>query len=545
MSTAAANLGLIGGSTKSANIQLNRNIISGLEQQQPIELKDRNQYSTKQYSGTVFDSGKWKALVIIDGIKYFFGHYESEEGAAVAYATATYHLVHLPRRLQIQEAASRAEDLAQAFALNGPTSVPLEDESRDKYDNKPFYDEGRHHHNPDVVPDLFDQQFFTKERCQEIHEEINKKIEQCADLQYKIYTEMFANRLKSIPCRAILSGIDAPIHSMFETNAQSLEELKKMVISIMNEYGESKDLEFFYEPEKMVKYEKDLNQQGKNALALMQITVRRRMILYLCHKCYYCGASILPNHPGKWYGWDTDHLSILSDKVRNTSLRSGSALSHGLEFLKCVPSCASCNPKGDEARTFPIDRFYHKMIVIDDDELSKHQTVFDILDSERFKNFCDTARFKMNLDYSDYVDDNGVPSRRSEIHRCATFLELKLLVWECFPGILLEDIVVWRKISDHATPRYAFRTTVIKLVKVLSNCCPGTKEGGKCTGKYNLRNLNAWQYCGIHLDHNGGAGTHSKKGGRHVSDYISHSWDEFIGEIRKCCVLCAECHMGV
>lgn len=53
--------------------------------------------------------------------------------------------------------------------------------------------------------------------------------------------------------------------------------------------------------------------------------------------------------------------------------------------------------------------------------------------------------------------------------------------------------MVWnliRKISDFDSPRYTFRSTVATLIKVLTNQCPGTEEGGQpCTGKRNLRNL--------------------------------------------------------
>lgn len=77
---------------------------------------------------------------------------------------------------------------------------------------------------------------------------------------------------------------------------------------------------------------------------------------------------------------------------------------------------------------------------------------------------------------------------------------------------------------------------------MLTNQCPGTEEGGPCTGKRNLRNLRPWQYKGVHFDHNGGDGTDSKQ--EVISYYYSAPWERFIEEIRKCIVLCAECHMG-
>ena len=74
-------------------------------------------------------------------------------------------------------------------------------------------------------------------------------------------------------------------------------------------------------------------------------------------------------------------------------------------------------------------------------EILVRRSIDDILDSDQFNDFCEEAK-KMNLDFSMQVGEKGVPERGSLISRCATFLELKLLVWKHFPGILLEDIVM-------------------------------------------------------------------------------------------------------
>mmetsp|Transcript_24075 Transcript_24075/g.36485 ORF Transcript_24075/g.36485 Transcript_24075/m.36485 type:complete len:215 (-) Transcript_24075:84-728(-) len=213
-------------------------------------------------------------------------------------------------------------------------------------------------------------------------------------------------------------------------------------------------------------------------------------------------------------------------------------------MMKCVPACRPCNPTGDENRSFPVDRFYPKQIVVADAALGSNQSIRAILESTRFKEFCAEAKDGMNLDYGGNVDDNGVPlsmSSNCQIKRVGTFLELKLLLWKYFPGILLEDIVLWRRISDYNSPRYAFRTTVMNLVKVLTNTCPGS-EGKNCTGWRNLRNLSPWQYAGIHLDHNGGDGRAAKS--FVVNEAMSMTWENFLEELAKCLVLCSECHKG-
>ena len=539
----------------------NKRIISGLEQQEPIELKleEVNKFDNIKYKGVLPNKrkgGGWDAHIVVEGLKCYMGAYDSELEAAVGYATASHHLVKVPKRRKIHDAVLAADRAYNAFVSAGPASVPMDDKSREKYDNSAFFEDNREHHVPGCIPELNpDHLYYSDDACHKMHKEMDEMIEQCADLRVKFHTEKYANKLKSLPCRAVFRDINAPIYEMFEHCANSVEELDDMVKRIMCAEGyEDLDLYFFYEREKI----KSRESYGKNdtlykgyVAKTIQHAVRKRMVTFLSKRCHYCGDCMdryRINCAGKFYGWHNEHLSILGAKANRTSDNT-SGESHALELVKTVPCCSGCNPCGDESRGLPVDRFQYLSIVVEDKDLPEHQTPRNIVNSEKFKAFYKKA-CDMGLEYCGKVDVSGRPlaAGAQRTKRCADFLEFKLLIWELFQ-ILLEDIVMFRRISDHSSPQYCFRTTVINLIKALCNSCPGTKKGGRCRGKYNLRNLRPWEYVGCDYDHNSGDGIESKhprlqEKGKSISALMGYDWEVFIEEICKCVVLCADCHMG-
>ena len=348
---------------------------------------------------------------------------------------------------------------------------------------------------------------------------------------------------KSVPGAVILADVNSKICTFFEYQVRSKKDLIELVDGVMEDFGEEKELGFFYNTA-MIKERKAFNSELRYYAHLNQIrdVVGRRMVIYLGRCCKYCGRVVNPDHADKFRAWTTEHLSKLGKKSKNTSDMPGSSASKLIvELRKTVPACICCNPKGEKRRTWPVDYFYTRQILTDLNDLGEYQEIEDILNSTKFEDFYEEG-VSMNLSYTGKVDEDGnkINGQRG---RVATFLETKLLLWKHYPGFLLDDIVAWRKISDLKCPRYAFHFLILVLIKHLCNRCKGTADFDyNCTGWCNLRNLSAWQYSGIHYDHNGGDGRQSKV--YSVSEMCAMSWKKLRAELIKCVVLCAECHKG-
>jgi len=522
----------------------NKKVLSKLEPQPPISARN----SAVLYKGCVkvvnVNADTWLASIDIDNVRYNLGTYKTQEKAGIAHATAYHHFVTIPERQKLAEMVNEAA--AATSANDGKVTAATNDGkvhlSIDKYDNDVFFEDGRQHHSiSDPAPELPDETFFTNEFCRQSFQEMNKRILECEDSASELLQNLILKKSDSVLCRDILSDHASAIRKFYEKDTpRSMEELEDYVREVTG--GEDKGLSFFLNlddapqrssfPTKATFYSYMRNAKDK---------VGRRMVLYLGRHCFYCGKELLPDHADKWWAYTYEHLSILGTKDADVSaLDSHSHLVIIREMMKCVPACRLCNPIGDEKRNFPVDRFYPKQIIVVDDALEPYQSVSEILDSTKFQQFCAEARDHLNLDYAQKVDDNGVPVESARFtKRVGTFVELKLLVWKHYPGVLLEDIVLWRRMSDYVHPRYAFRTTVVNLVKALTNTCPGS-DGNDCTGWRNLRNLSPWQYAGIHFDHNGGDGRAAKS--FELCKAMNMPWEKFLEELAKCLVLCSECH---
>lgn len=481
-------------------------------------------------------------MIDIDYNRYALGSYYDEEEAAIAFATAKYHFV-----TKLKLTAKRTEVEAKIVASDAiAASMKVDPKQRYKFDNTEFFEDGRTHHDTSIDPPLLiDESFYTQDECNGWFGEMNAAIEASrSEAKERLY-EKIKNKDLSVSCADVLVDSNSAIRQFFEKGSyRSEEDMNAAVVAVVGDMGKSLR-DFVSVPlKKREEYQKKEDYSGY--LRKVCRLVRGNMVLFLGKHCYYCGRCINPDHPKKWYAYHLEHPGNLGEKdskaLHNREM---------MELRKCVPVCAPCNPT-DNDRSFPIDLGYEKRILVPDSDLDSgkypHTHIDDILDSTAFKSFYEEAE-GMGLEYSKKVNENGVSLTNSSRGRCATFLELKLLVWKYFQ-ILLDDIVTWRKISDYESPRVAFHSTVATLIKVLTNQCPGTEEGGRpCTGWRNLRNMCPYQYKGVHYDHNGGAGRGSKQRAPNgqklcVNDYYGSSWERFIEEIRKCIVLCAECHMG-
>jgi len=533
---------------KTGNVAHNKNLLSKLEPQPPIRFDGNSDRLYKGYKRCVnLNADTWKAYITIDTINYSLGTYKTQEKAGIAHATAYHHFVTIPERHKLAEmvneaavATSTNSGKVTAATNDGKVNPPI-----DKYDNSAFFNDGRQHHCiSDPAPDLPDETFFTNEFCRQSFQEMNRRILECEDLASDLLQNLILKKSDSVFCRDIISDPDSEIRKFYEKSVpRSMEEMEDYVREVMG--GEDKGLSFFLNLDDVPPRSSFPTKQSfQRYMREVKNKVGRRMVLYLGRHCFYCGKEHLPDHADKWWAYTFEHLSILGTKDADVSaLDSCSHLAIIPEMMKCVPACRLCNPLGDEKRNFPVDRFYPKQIIVVDDGLEPYQSVSEILDSAKFQEFCAEARDHLNLDCTLKMDDNGVPLKPSRSikrgKRVGTFVELKLLVWKHYPGVLLEDIVLWRRIGDYKSPRYAFRTTVMNLVKVLTNTCPGS-DGNDCTGWRNLRNLSPWQYSGIHFDHNGGDGRGAKS--FDVREALCMSWENFLEELAKCLVLCSECH---
>ena len=486
---------------------------------------------------------RYRARIQFDDNEYSLGSYDTWNDAAKAYLTAQKFFVYNPKIQKVLDEIKRLDaidaEVKEAIA-NGEDLPHVKPKFQYKLTNRHFFEDGRGHHedNRNALPPNDDH--YTNEECQLVLSQIDEKIEESKELALRLRRETYMGRLDSIPIRRIIAIPNHPIHEYFLAGPpKNLDELAAMVKKVVPD----KDLSFFLNRDSLRQpedypLEVDYHDYLRDSVYGM---VGQRMILWLANSCIYCGKKPDFDDGDKWWAVTTEHLEYLGEKIAQTShLVTQGYEKAMMEMIKTVSACRACNPIGDHNRRFPIDRFYWLRIPVLDNELPPYQSINEILDSTKFETFIRRAIDDMNLEYSMKVDDEGYPlHENARTGRCATFLELKLLIWETFE-LLLEDLVMWRKISDYGSPRHAFRTTVMALLKVLTNQCPGSN--GKCTGWKNLRNVCPWQLSGIHFDHNSGDGTWWKDDA--VSQFIDRNWKTFIGEIRKCNILCCDCHKG-
>ena len=503
----------------------NIEVLSKLDAQDPIPHVATNAFDERKYKGSTKRESGWFASITLNNTKYPLGRYDDERDAAIAYSTAYNHFVTRHKLSNVSIKVMENKDKVSSDAG-----------TEDKYTNERFFAEGRKHHDVNEIPRLYDTTHYSQEKCERMHKAMNERIEDCSGLAMEEFGRIYLGKRESVPFKDILTP--ALSERIFLRQILSVEDLEAMVKEVTD-----KELGFFQDVEK-IRQRKDFASQllYRNYFIRLRCDVGRRIMCYLGGNCYYCGIEMNPDDPRKWWAYSMEHLSIHGEKeAEPSSAQDGGVEDLLVELNKGVSCCRPCNPNGDEKRSFPIDRFYSRMLLVPDADLGEYRDIKAVFALPEFQKFVRVARDNMSMDYTLEVDENG--NWLSGKGRSATFLEFKLLVWECF-GILLEDIVLWRKINDYVSPRYAFRSTVWVLIKVLTNRCPGTIDElnrvQQCTGWRNLRNLLPWQYSGIHFDHGRGAGCQARK----VREFISCSWEEFVEQTKRCKVLCAECHKG-
>jgi hypothetical protein len=501
----------------------NMEVLSKLVPRNPIPHVATNIFDEQQFKGINKRGRKWFANITLDMTTYPLGSYHNEIDAAIAYSTAYDHFV-----------TKQKLDNVAIKVMENKDKVSSDAGTEDKYTNERFFNEGREHHVYNKIPIMEYETHYSQDDCDRMHKEMDRRIEACSELAKEEFRRIYLGRRKSVHFKDILTP--ALSERVFFRQITSVEELEAMVKEVTD-----KELGFFTDMEN-IRPSDDFPSRTDylTYFRKLRLDVGRRIIYYLGVCCYYCGKEINPDDPKKWWAYCMEHLSIHGKKDVDPSKASG-AEEVLVELNKGVSCCNLCNPVGDDERSFPIDRFYSKVLLVPDAELGEYREIEAVFALPEFDKFVRVARDNMNMDYTREVDENG--NWLSGNGRSATFLEFKLLVWDCF-GILLEDIVLWRKINDYASPRYAFRSTVWTLIKVLTNRCPGTIDElngvQECTGWRNLRNLLPWQYSGIHFDHGRGAGCQAQK----VWDFITCNWEVFVEQTKRCKVLCAECHKG-
>jgi hypothetical protein len=507
-------------------IKTNIEVLSKLAPQDPIPNVATNMFDDRQFKGVTKRGKKWFSSINLDATNHPLGFYDEERDAAIAYSTAYYHFV---TRRKLSNVTIKV--------MENKDKVSSDAGTEDKYTNERFFAEGREHHVVNKIPIMKFKTHYSQDDCDRMHKEMDRRIEACSELAKEEFRRIYLGKRKSVPYEDILTPELS--ERVFLRQIMSVEDLEAMVKEVTG-----KELGFFTDMEN-IRQSNDFPSQSdyRSYFIRLRYDVGRRIMYYLGVCCYYCGKDVNPDDPKKWWAYCMEHLSIHGEKKVDPSKAKnrGGAEEVLVELSKGVSSCILCNPVGDEKRSFPIDRFYSKMLLVPDAELGEYRDIEAVFALPEFDKFVRVARDNMNMDYTQQVDENG--NWLSGNGRSASFLEFKLLVWDCF-GILLEDIVLWRKINDYTSPRYAFRSTVWTLIKVLTNRCPGTIDElnrvQECTGWCNLRNLLPWQYRGIHFDHGRGAGCQARK----VGEFMNSSWEVFVEQTKRCKVLCAECHKG-
>lgn len=465
----------------------------------------------------------YSAEITINDILYRLGTYKTAEKAGIIYATAKCYFVerYEEHKQKVAAAVSKYEAMVDRLKLEGSY----------KLSSYKFTAAGRKHHDPyQNPPDLPDTNNFSVAELHLMWKEMYEEIINAETTTMDIVWEQTLGKSYSKPCAKVLGDCESAFHKFFmRRNYKTAEELAKAVYEV----GLGKTIHDFYQPLRP-KRERESDSDYRNYLQGVHKTLRSRMLLYQCHSCFFCGRRIDPNFYLKYWAYTFEHLDPTNKNESKFANRDM------FELMKTVPCCRPCNPSS-EKRKWPVDLTQMISIPVSDDKLPQYRSVIEIISDDKFTKFYEEAK-SMGLEYTQRVDEYGNPLRkRSSQGRCASFLELKLLLWKHYK-VLLDDLVTFRKISDVPSPRYGFRTTIINLIKALTNQCPGPNGEGNCTGWHNLRKLCPWQFVGIHFDHFSGDGTECKDDT--VANLRCKRWDRFIGEILKCTVLCAECHMG-
>ncbi|KAL7456398.1 hypothetical protein ACHAWC_007901 [Mediolabrus comicus] len=407
-------------------------------------------------------------------------------------------------------------------------------------DSQKFVEDGRHHHTTDP-PNLGKYQVIEDSEMIKTWKDINNQIEQRNELRIK--REENKKGRKFIPSNQLLMK-GGPLCRFIEneapnTIAQLEDEVEYLVGKLKcNCTGPSHTLESFCD-------DISLRKQKISDAKKIRNRVARRMVLHYGLYCCYCKAPCTPSRAKMYYGWSSEHMSCLGEKNENVSaINDSSELME--ELRNTYPCCILCNRIGDNKRTYVEDRSYQTQIPIEDSEMGRHVRIGYILGSRQFQDFTTECR-NLGLDtyYNDY-DENG---RRTftdkggklDFEYIPCYDEVKYILWKHYPGILLDDIVTFRKINDYYHPRGAFRMLVKNLVLVLSCQCFGPTKEENCDSPWrNLRNLAPHQYQGIHLDHFDGNERQVAQG----TNWMLYTWDKFLEYMLDCVVKCGQCHMS-
>eukprot|EP00984_Skeletonema_dohrnii_P028433 scaffold18417_cov79-Skeletonema_dohrnii-CCMP3373.AAC.1 len=375
---------------KESNAEHNKLLIESLDEQKEAIPK-----SNGSFEGVSKSRKKFTAGLMLEGTFYHLGTHPTAEEAGRYYATAKYHFCTKLKLLEHEEKVKAAVEAAAA-TLN---AVNDGDYSH-KVTNFDFFEDGRSHHDTSKDPPiLVDESYFTNDKCREYYQEMNAAIDASRVKAQEIMREKIKGKGQSVSCANVLADCKSPFHSFFRNGGyHSEQELGDAVAEVVGGVGMGKSLDNFYTIPLKKREDYINNDDYANYLRAVLKKVRGRMLLFLCKNCYYCGRKIDPDYAKKYYGYSFEHPN-LEDKNPTASHDRDM-----FELMKCVAVCVPCNLSGENkkkaGRSYPIDRFYAKKILVNvDDGDYPHQRIEDILESKTFNNFYKKA-VNMGLEYT-------------------------------------------------------------------------------------------------------------------------------------------------
>ncbi|KAL7456910.1 hypothetical protein ACHAWC_008393 [Mediolabrus comicus] len=395
-----------------------------------------------------------------------------------------------------------------------------------------FYESGRHHHSQ-IPPGQDEFHYYKNEKYVKTEwAEMNDRINGCSEL-WEEKRRMLDWDVIAKTCEEVL-GENPEMEQFYEDIEEgknwSIKELKKLVRRITK-----KPLKYFLRKGRHYKVLRD-GQCSFVGGKKDKLRLAHRMLKYLCNHCYYCKGIISVYDAEEWYGVHFEHLPGKGKKEFDIMTKVGgrSVADHRKEVRKCATVCCGCNPRGEHGkykRTYPIDRKYLPVIINAEDK--QYRTVKWVIEYPSFQTFLKRAE-AMNFLHSTELNQDGTAKGGKIV---GTFYDLKMLIWTHF-GVLLEDIVYWRKMTDRK-PVILFYIAMTNLIKILCNKCAGCDERS-CDQK--TRNTPPHRLGEFHFDHY--PFNDLKDEEVNLLIQTGCELERLLEELKKCTVRCAKCHKG-